>query len=499
MGTSFEIYNLAAILALRRFVDTYRKHLAMLGLFIFMVLFSLGFLIRVAMMATTEDGAEELRQQITAGALATMAFVLLFARGLVDVQRSVMKDRALWSTLVAPVDEGRVRAGLLLRTMVFQMGLMAIVMGTFALVLLAMPDKPNLPRQAGPLIVMAGLTASALPLPLLLSWMGWRDRPHTMALAVLSGLMGVFVLLLVLDRPIEWMLVAGAALLAACVVVTYKGAPILAPAWSSVEGQRFRSSGSRRDLPLAFSVLLPRKDPRARAMFRREMTLSLPARQRVSMVGLNVAMVAGLVMVNSQLAGLMQGSDMEGYYRHLITPVMVGLGIYAICYFQATMPLVDGVTREGSAFWVMRTVPVTSGDYLRAKVRPLLAFLPLTMVAAGFALPFVVGMGWRAMVVGMLGAMAVYLAFLGVGAWAGATYPNLDRHSNAPPDVVLAFYLMFACLFLEGLMLVPVAIIASIDPMVGIVAGLIALLIGYGILRLGIHAGSRSLRGLEMG
>jgi hypothetical protein len=366
-------------------------------------------------------------------------------------------------------------------------------------VLLAMPDKPNLPQQTGPLVMLAGLSASALPLPLLLGGMGWKDRSHRMTIAVLAGLTAAFVGLSVLDYPIEWMLVSGSMLLAACVAITYKGAPVLAPAWSSAEGQRFRSSLSRRDLPLAFSALLPRRDPKARALFRREMALSYPARQRASMAGLNVAMAAGLVFVNQQLAGLMLGTDMEGYYWYLIVPVMVGLGIYSISYFQATMPLVDGVTREGSAYWVMRTVPVTANDYLRAKVRPLLAFLPLNAVAAGAALPFVVGMSWRAMAVGMLGAMAVYLAFLGVGAWAGATYPNLDRHSNAPPDVVLAFYLMFACLFLEGLMLVPVAVIAFADPVVGMVAAALALLVGYGILRLGIRAGSRSLRDLETG
>jgi hypothetical protein len=499
MGTSFEIYNLAATLALRRFVDTYRRHMFMLGLFILMVLFSLGFLVRMAMMATAEEGAEDLQQQVTAGGLATVAFVLLFARGLVDVQRSVMRDRALWSTLVAPVDESRVRAGLLLRTVVFQMGLLAVVMGTFALVLLGMPDKPDLPRQTGPLIVLAGIAASTLPLPLLLSAMAWRERSHAVALGAMGGLSAAFLLLLALDRPIEWMLAVGIALLAACLAVTFRGAPSLAPTWSSVEGQRFQASSSRRDLPIPFGALMPRRDPRARALFLREMTLAYPMRQRASLAGLNVAMAVGLVIVNRQMADLMIEGDMEGYYRYLVTPVMVGLGIYALCYFQATMPLVDGVTREGPPFWIMRAVPVTSRDYLRSKVRPLLAFLPLTVVAAGLAIPFVGGMGWRAWMVGMIGASAVYLAFLGVGAWAGATYPNLDRHSNAPPDIVLAFYLMFMCLFLEGFMLVPVAAIAFIDPELGIVASTVVLIAGYGILRLGVHAGSRSLQALEIG
>ncbi len=129
----------------------------------------------------------------------------------------------------------------------------------------------------------------------------------------------------------------------------------------------------------------------------------------------------------------------------------------------------------------------------------MLAFMPLSVVATGFAVPFVVGMSWEAMAVGMLGAMAIYMAFLGVGAWAGATYPNLDHHSNAPPDIVLAFYLMFACLFLEGLLLIPVVVIAFIAPTIGVLAALVAVLVGWGIMRMGIVAGGRSLRKLEVG
>jgi len=499
MGAVFHIYNLAAILAVRRFVATYRKHVVMLCVFIIMVVFSLAFLIRVAMLATTEEGAVDLQQTLTAGALATVAFVLLFVRGLVDVQRAVLKDRALWSTLTAPIGEGRVRAGLLLRTMVFQMGLLAVVMGTFALVLLSASDKPNLPQQAGPLIVLAGLAASALPLPLVLSGMGVKEGRHKVILGSLIALEVAFTSALMFDASMEWMMALGMVLLAACVLVTYLGPPVLAPAWSSVEGQSYRSSGSSRGLPPAFSALLPRADPISRALFRREMSLSFPLRQRASMAGLNVAIAVGMVVVNVQLGQIMLEDGFEDYYRTLVTPLMVGLGIYAICYFQATIPLVDGVTREGPAFWVMRAVPVTSRRYIGAKVRPLLAFMPLSVVATGFALPFVVGMSWEAMAVGVLGAMAIYMAFLGVGAWAGATYPNLDHHSNAPPDIVLAFYLMFACLFLEGLLLIPVVVIAFIQPFIGVLAALVAVLAGWGIMRMGIVAGGRSLRKLEIG
>jgi hypothetical protein len=229
------------------------------------------------------------------------------------------------------------------------------------------------------------------------------------------------------------------------------------------------------------------------------MVLNHTAKDRFAVAGLNGALAVGLVLVNTQLGELMR---IEGYaddFENLITPVMVGLGIYIVCFFQAVMPLVDGVSKEGPAFWAVRVAPVEPWRFMAAKVRPLLAFLPLTVVATGFAIPFIAGRGPLAIAIGMVGATSIYLAFLGVGAWAGATYPHLDRHSNAPPDVVLAFYLMFACLLLQAAMLAPVLAFALASPAFGILYAVFALALGLALMYAGIMAGGRALKRLELG
>ncbi len=498
MGTVFRIYNLSATLAVRRFVATYRKHVLMLGLFVFMVLFTLSMLVRFAMTTADTEGPTALSEGITPGALAIVAFVLLFLRGMVDVHRGVLKDRALWSVLLAPLGEGRLRAGLLLRTAVFQLGLLAIVMGTFAVVLLVSPEKPSLGWETGPLIVLAGVAAGVLPLPFLLSLLGWRQRAHKMALALLVGLEAAFTIALQLELDLWIMLGTGLALVAGSVAVTLAGAPVLATAWASFDSQRYRASRFRRRLPPAFTFLSRRMNPLARALYQREMVLGYPPRQRATYVGLNVMMAAGLIAVNMELGRAMWEAGYERYFHALVTPMMVGLGIYAVSFFQATMPLVDGVTREGRAIWVLRVSPVKPRRFLSAKARPLVAFMPLTVVCVGLAIPLVAGRGPLAMAVASMGAMAIYLAFMGIGAWAGAAYPSLDRHSNSPPDLVLAFYLMFGCLVLEGLMLFPVLVVATLDPLLGVVAAGFAVLVGWAIMILGIAAGGKVLSKLEV-
>jgi hypothetical protein len=498
-GNVFRIYNVGATLAVRRFVATYRQHVLMMGMFVFMVLLSLSFLIRFGMEASEATEGPTLTDTITPGSLALVAFVLLFIKGISDVQRTVIKDRALWSAMVAPLREGTLRTGLMLRTLVFQMGLLAIVMGTFVLVLFFSPEKPHLPWETGPLIVLAGLAAGVLPLPFLMSAIGFKRRANKVVLGVLVASEVAFALMLQMMVPLWQMMAAAGVLVAVCLVVTVAGPPVLSSAWASVEGVRFRSSRASRRMPPMFSWLLPGRDPVARAMFRREMVLNYPGKQRVAIAGLNVAMAAGLVIVSAQLGELMRVQGYGEDFFNLITPVMVGLGIYMICFFQATMPLVDGVSKEGPAFWAVRVAPVEPWRFLAAKVRPLLAFLPLTVVATGLAIPFVLGRSWEAMAIGMLGAAAIYFAFLGVGAWAGATYPNLDRHSNAPPDVVLAFYLMFACLILQAIMLSPVLAFSLVSPTFGILFASFALVFGFIVMWVGIMAGGRSIKKLEIG
>ncbi|NIP35464.1 MAG: hypothetical protein GWN18_10955, partial [Thermoplasmata archaeon] len=201
-GHVFRVYNVGATLAVRRFVATYRKHVLMLGMFVFMVLFSLSFLVRFAMAASEAAEGPSLTDTITPGSLALVAFVLLFIKGISDVQRTVVRDRALWSSMVAPVGESTIRLGLMLRTAVFLMGLLALVMGTFALVLWATPDKPALPWETGPLIVLAGLAASVLPLPFLLSAIGLERRANKAVLGVLVSAELAFAIMLQMMVPL---------------------------------------------------------------------------------------------------------------------------------------------------------------------------------------------------------------------------------------------------------------------------------------------------------
>jgi hypothetical protein len=494
---AWDVYNLSATLAWRKFAATYRRHVAMLVVFVLLVVFATAMILNVASRAVSTSGTTDLTSTITPGSLAAMAFVLLFARAFVDVSRGVLRDRAIWSTLTSPAPEGAVRAGLLLRAVVFQAGLLAAVLALVALVLATSPTPPHVPTETGPLVVLAGVASSALALPLLAN--AGRGRPGWAVAAALVALAGAFLATLQLGAPIWTQAAAGASVLAASVAATVLGGPSMAEAWASAN--RPPAARSRRNgaTPPLFEAAAAGLGPTGRALLRKEAQLAFPMRQRLSVVALNLAMCVALLTLDHRIAGLVgQGPFDWGYYHYLVTPFIVGLGVFAVAFFQVTSPLLDAFTKEGPALWVLRTSPADPRTIVVAKARPVLAFLPLTVMAVGVAVPLVGGRGPAAIAVAALGTAGTYLAFAGAGAWAGATYPNIDRHSNAPPDLVLAFNMMVMCLVIEAMMLGPVIAVASYGPLQAVVAAALALVAGLVVYWIGIDSGARALGTLEL-
>ena len=494
---AWDVYNLSATLAARRFASTYRRHVAMLGLFFLMVLFTVAAIIQIAARAVESSDSGDIADTITPGGIAAAAFALLLIRGAVDVSRGVLRDRALWSILTSPAREGAVRSGLLLRTLVFQMGLLAAVLGLVALVLATSPTPPELALETIPMVVLAGAASGTLPLPLLVS--AGRDR-HGLAVAVvLLALAGAFFAAMQLGWSVWAQAASGVAVIVASVATAALAPPALAGAWTSANRPPPRRERTTPATPPMFRPVAAGLDPVGRALFRKEVQLGFTLQQRLSIVALNIAIGAALVTLDRDLSRLVGHGPIDwNYYHFVVTPFIVGLGVYAVSFFQATSPLLDGITKEGPSLWVLKTSPADPRTIVESKVRPLLAFLPLTVLAVGISVPLAGGRGPAAIAVGALGTAAVYMAFAGVGAWAGARYPNVDRHSNVPPDLVLAFDMMVACLAIEAAMLLPVLAASAFGGAQAVAVAAVALLAGFAVYRVGIDGGARALGTLQL-
>ncbi len=475
----------------------------MLGVFVLLVLTATAMLVRVASVSGGggEEGSTGLEDALTPGGVAAAAFVILLARGLVDAHRAVLRDRALWTALVSPADEGALRTGLMLRAAVMQLGLVTSVLALVVLVLATSPAPPNVPTETGPLIALAGLASGALALPLLAAAMVVRRGSMRGALppTVLLALAGLFMAALQLDWPAWAQLGSGVVLVAGAAVASARSPPVLAEAWDAAN----RPRGARARGPSPTGPLLRATeagmDPVGRSLVRREVKLALPPRQRLSVVALNLAMCGALVTLDSQLRELVADGSLSTFnYHWVVGPFLVALGLYAVGFFQVTAPLLDGFTKEGPALWALKTSPAEPRTIVQAKVRPLFAFLPVTVLAVGLAAPLSAGRGPVALAVAAMGTVGVYLAFAGVGAWAGAAYPNIDRHSNAPPDLVLAFNMMVACLVVEALVLLPVLAVDPAEPLRSVVAMVVCVLIGWSVYRLGVGSGGRALGRLQL-
>lgn len=497
--TAWETYNLSATLSVRRFAATYRRHVAMLGLFVFLVLTASATLLSIASSAVDRSGSTGLEDSLTPGAVASAAFVLLLARALFDTHRAVLRDRALWTVLTSPAEEGAVRVGLLLRGTVLQMGLVAAVLTLVATVLASTPEPLAVPRETGPLVALAGLVSGVLALPLLASATAVRRGRDRLSSIALLAVAGVFFASLQLEWPVWTQLSSGMAVVIASAAWAAWGPPALATAWDTANRPReVRRRGRSPTAPLLRLVELG-LDGTSRALVRREVQLTTTPRQRLTFVVLNLAMCSALITLDGQLRDLVsEGLLSSAYYHWLTAPFLVIIGIYAVGFFQVTAPLMDAFTKEGPSLWVLKTSPAEPRAIVEAKVRPLLVFLPITVLAVGLAAPLAAGRGPVALSVAALGTVGVYLAFAGIGAWAGAAYPNIDRHTNAPPDLVLAFNLMVACLVVEAVVLMPLVAVDPSRPVWSIGVGMVSVLIGWGLYRLGLSSGGRALARLEL-
>ncbi len=490
---------MAATISVRRFAATYRRHVLMLGVFVFLIIITIAFFVQVAVRSVEDGGAGEVTEGLTPGSFAAVAFAVLLLRALIDVYRTVLRDRALWSVMVSPAREALVRDGLAIRTVVFQMGLLTAILTLVVFVLLTSPNAPAVPRELGPLVVLGGLAGGAVALPMVLLAAGGRTRRDRAALAILIALASAFFATLQLDS--HWWVqgASGLALVAGSALATHLSDPVLAEAWARANKPRSARRRRVEGLPPMFRALSRGLSPANRALFEREFAIGYPASRRGSVIALNVLFCFSLIGFRRELEPLVaDGTISVLYYDYLVTPFLVGFGIYAVVFFQVVMPLLDGFTREGPAIWVLKASPVDPTNLVASKARPLFAFLPLTVVTLGVAVPYVSGLGWLAITVSALGVVAVYLAFAGIGSWAGATYPNLDRHSNAPPDLVLAFNMMVGCLVLEGLLLAPVLALAVIGPLEGVTAGVVAVLVGALVYMFGVSGGGRAVAALEV-
>ena len=243
-----------------------------------------------------------------------------------------------------------------------------------------------------------------------------------------------------------------------------------------------------------WNSLLSHLDPDIAILVRKELVINVQKRE-----------IAGNLIAIFGLAGIMmyawrEVATMENIpatVTALVYPVIIACGIYLSATLQCALIGLGSVGKEGTKFWVVRSLPVSGLVVFKAKALAILAMSPITVVCIAIPLPLILGYSATWVVYFICITIALLFAFTGVGLALGARYPNFDEAWGGTPDIMTMYLTMIMCLGLAIGMIGPSGIILSKNVAVGLLSTAFFIAFGFIILCIGILEGAKRYDRIE--
>jgi hypothetical protein len=149
---------------------------------------------------------------------------------------------------------------------------------------------------------------------------------------------------------------------------------------------------------------------------------------------------------------------------------------------------------EGKRLWIMKSNPVESVLIMKGKAAAL-----IMMALPGLILiwlPICILAQFPLKVTLFFGVCLVILLFCntGLGIWSGAAFANFDEGDRGNPDILVQFMLMGTSALFSVIVLTIPGIFMLWDHNFGLIAGLIFLVIAFGLLMAGIRSAASAYR-----
>ena len=151
---------------------------------------------------------------------------------------------------------------------------------------------------------------------------------------------------------------------------------------------------------------------------------------------------------------------------------------------------------EGKRLWIMKSNPVESVLIMKGKAAALIMmalpgliviWLPICILAQ---FPFKVTL--------FFGECLLILLFCntGLGIWSGSAFANFDESDRGNPDILVQFMLMGTSALFSIIMLMVPGTLMLWSHNLGLIAGLIFIIITFGIMLAGIRAAASAYRSI---
>lgn len=464
----FDIYAQDALEAWRVLKRKASKH-PFLTLWFLMLAFGFVWLILRFYSLSLEEAEGGLFVEVDTGTLFLMIFIIFFAKSVSNATRKIVQSKSLVFHLSQPSRQSSLLYGKIFTEIVINVGLftafIALIVSNILLFDFHIPSDPWFVANAVILTIFGTilgvvfsifnvfpfkkkLLLMMLIVPFLVSFYS--------ALTYLRLSLEILFLLFWIMTGLSFVLIVPSNLvfLEAWNIGTNPGKSIKKPLYST-------EANNRRTLIGRFM------DEKTRALLKREIAEKFRSRAFLGMVVTITAISYGTAYATTRFDDIDLLTMRFGY---LLSPLVVGLGIFAAALLEPGISTLGSVGKEGKNLWILKSSPLKGSTIIQAKALASLISIPFIIAGPAIAATLYLGYSIDAAIFSAIGAITMVLLLTGIGAWFGARYPNFDENVKGNPDIMTMYVYAMVALFFASIFCTIPLLILFFDRFLGFLA-----------------------------
>ena len=431
--------------------------------------------------------------------LLFLYFMAFVGKALVDFYPLLFERQATVFLLSQPMRLGNVVAGKLLSVSAFNLALLALGLGTMMGMTYVSPFLHyDVARYIGADLILLTLLASSVGFAysVLSGLSSWTRKLVGAAIySPVVSLVWLFTMQLKLDGWNLTLAYLGVYVLSLALIPVVS--MFLVESWNTLTTSKATSHGSTRLMKPSFLAGLVGRfaGEGSRAVYEKEVRTLLRRREGVGNAITLGGFVAFAFYFFDQLDDMF---ELQGIALQIMPALVVGLCLFLAAVMLCVIPALGIFSKDGKGAWALKVSPTEDKEIVNGKALSVMLMVPFIVFAVALPLPLLMGSSATALVYAMLGAVCMCCVGTGLGIWIGAKYPNFDEASGNSPDVMTMYVVMLATLLICTALLAPPVALAFSDRVLGLLALVFSVDVGFLMLYMGIKSAAGSFARMEL-
>lgn len=431
------------------------------GWFIILLLVGFGTML---MMAEFVSQLEDPLLTLSRGDILFVLFFFIMAKASSETVENTIRNKTLKHLFTSPIKTRDIQLSRMMRVFWYNMLLVAISMSVVAFLIPVMNIDIPIDRYFFPhlylLLIAAPMVGFNLGVFTYIPQNKWR-----IPALFLYGQNITFVWF-VTHANLDYIMFSYAVLIqiSVSIIILLTSSKVFSEAWKygittkTYKSFRFHDAGDFFPKYIRRSI---------RRMGEKEMLIRWRRRESPATIGVSAVLGIGLLVMYHQLG---PNPDLGLGLEKLFYPVLIGMTIYVGVILQVVLPSLTLFSRDGKKMWTFMTLPISKRDVVWGKTLSILIYSPFVPLFIAVPLPLILGYPIHFMLFAVAASFAMIFAFMGIGIWAAAKFPNYDESVNGAPDIITMYTILIACLITGAFLIIYPFNIIQYDYFLGVLA-----------------------------